>query len=423
MIKPMVASIDTFVVINKTNLNDQDRLSLTLLYQPIVGSLAISLYLTLWSYLDKDKVSSDSNTHQELVANMQMKLEDIVEAREKLEALGLVKTYYQKGEVNRYIYELYSPLSSYEFLNNPILNTALYNNVSKKEYKRIVSQFTIPKLDLSKYNDITCSFSDVYSFMASNKLDMPNVKKASHLDLAFEPTIAFHDVLAFIPEELLNYKSISKDTINVIYQLAFIYDIDSATMADMIKNAIENRKINLELLKDNLRNYYKFENKGKNALAVYRNQPLFLRQKRVENNRQSQLINQFETTNPHEFLMLKQDSKPTTKDMQLLEYLLIDQNLKPGVVNVLIDYVLKINNNKLVRPFVEQIATQWKRSHIETVSDAIAFAQAEFDSKNNKRKSKTVLKPSWFDQDIEEELLSAEESQELERKLKGVSND
>ena len=83
------------------------------------------------------------------------------------------------------------------------------------------------------------------------------------------------------------------------------------------------------------------------------------------------LINQFETIHPYEFLTLKQGSKPTTKDLETIEYLMIEQKLNPGVVNVLVDYVLKINKNKLVRSFVEQIAVQWKRSNIETVSDAI----------------------------------------------------
>ena len=39
-------------------------------------------------------------------------------------------------------------------------------------------------------------------------------------------------------------------------------------------------------------------------------------------------------------------AKPSKKDIELLEILLIDMNLKPGVVNVLIDYVLKINKIK-----------------------------------------------------------------------------
>ena len=85
--------LDNFYVVNKTILDDQDRLTLTLLYQPIIGSIAVSLYLTLWSFLDKNKITSTSNTHNDLVVSMQLKLEDIKEAKDKLEAIGLIKTY------------------------------------------------------------------------------------------------------------------------------------------------------------------------------------------------------------------------------------------------------------------------------------------------------------------------------------------
>ena len=411
--------LDNFVVINKTILNSQDRLTLTLLYQPIVGSIAVSLYLTLWSFLDRNKFNSLGNTHNDLAISMQLKLDDIKEAKDKLEAIGLIKTYLKKGEINSYIYELYGPLSAYEFFNNPILDTALYNNLNKKEYKRIVDSFSLPKVDLKGYQDISCSFKDVYNFVSTEKTGNNNIKRAKHLDLSFEPNINFNEVLSLIPEELLNIRSISKDTKELIYELAFIYDLENDAISEIIKNSLVDRKIDINLLKENCRSFYKFEHKGKIPKIVYQNQPQYLRQSQVNSTKRSKLINQFETTSPYEFLSLKQDSKPTEKDMEIIEYLMIEQKLNPGVVNVLLDYVLKINNNKLVRKFVEQIAVQWKRSKIETVSDAIDFARFEYDKKNNKPKTNKKIEaiPSWFNQDIESDMLSEEELEAFEKEL------
>ena len=411
--------LDNFVVINKTILENQDRLILTLLYQPIIGSISISLYLTLWSFLDRNKVNSLNNTHNDLVISMQLKLDDIKEAKDKLEAIGLIKTYLKKGEVNNYIYELYGPLSAYDFLNDPILNTALYNNLNKKEYKRIIDLFSMPKIDLKGYQDISCSFNDVYNFVSMNKNENSNIKKVSHLDLAFEPNINFNEVLSLIPEELLNIRSISKDTKELIYELSFIYNLDNEQITEIIKNSLVDRKIDIELLKENCRSFYRFENKGNIPKLVYQNQPLALRQSQPNNSKKARLINQFENMTPYEFLSSKQDSKPTDKDMRIVEYLIAEQKLNPGVVNVLLDYVLKINNNKLVWKFVEQIAVQWKRSNIETVSDAVDFAQKEYLSNNKKTKGKQKVEvvPSWIDQDIESDLLSDDELKELEKEL------
>ena len=52
---------DSYVVINKSLLNDNDRLVLTMLYQPIIGSVALSLYFTLWSDLNKMSIMSNEN--------------------------------------------------------------------------------------------------------------------------------------------------------------------------------------------------------------------------------------------------------------------------------------------------------------------------------------------------------------------------
>lgn len=410
--------LDSFVVINKTILNDHDRLTLNLLYQPIIGSIAINLYLTLWSFLDLHKINSAGNDHNDLVISMQIKLEDIKEAREKLEGIGLIKTYLKKGEVNNYIYELYSPLSAFEFINNPVLNTALYNNLNKKEYKRIIEVLTVPKIELKGYKNISCSFKDVFSFISSDRLSNDNIKKINHLDLSFESNINFSDILSSIPEEMLNIKSVTKEIRELISQLAFIYNMDSDEMSEIVRNSIVNRKIDIDLLKENCHSFYKFENKGKIPKLVYQNQPLYLRQQMIGTDKKSVLINQFETLSPYEFLELKQDSKPTPKDLQIVEDLIINQKLNPGVVNVLIDYVLKINNNKLVKSFIEQIAVQWKRSNIKTVRDAIDIALVEYDQKNNKKQVKRVENvPDWINKDINDELLTDEELQAFEREL------
>ncbi len=412
--------LDNFVVINKTILNDQDRLVLMLLYQPIIGGIGISLYFTLWSFLDQNKINSSGNIHSDLITSMQMKIEDIKEAREKLEGIGLVKTYLKEGEVNSYIYELYSPLSAYEFINNPILNTALYNNLTKKEYSRIIETLAIPKIDLNGYKNISCSFKDVYNFLESEKVDNKNIRKINHLDLAFEPTINFNEVLSLIPEGMLNLKNISNENKEIIYQLSFVYGLDNEAMSEIIKNSIVNYRIDIDLLKDNCRSFYKFEHKGKIPRAVFQSQPLCLRQDKVEDSRKSKLINQFEKENPYDFLASKQGARPTKKDLEIIEYLIIDQKLNPGVVNVLIDYVLKINNNKLVRSFVEQIAAQWKRSKITTVSDAMDIAMNEYDKNKTKTKKNLSVKeivPQWLTKDITEELLTDEELVQFEKEL------
>ena len=87
---------DTYIVVNKSIINDEDRTILTMLYQPIIGPLPIILYFSLWADLDKIELMSTEYTHHHLLANMQMSLNEIVENRKKLEAIGLLKTFIKK---------------------------------------------------------------------------------------------------------------------------------------------------------------------------------------------------------------------------------------------------------------------------------------------------------------------------------------
>ena len=126
-----------------------------------------------------------------------------------------------------------------------------------------------------------------------------------------------------------------------------------------------------------------------------------------DNSKRGKIINVFENTSPYEFLRAKyKGAKPTSRDMSILEELLIDVKLNPAVINVLIDYVLRTNNNKLVKSYVDTIAGQWKRSNIETALEAMQIAEKEHKKKYKKSSVSEVKKkketvPAWFNEKIE----------------------
>ena len=65
---------DTYTVINKTILNDTDKKLITMLYQPIIGYTAASLYFTLIDDLDSIQIMSNDLTHYHLMATKPLPL-------------------------------------------------------------------------------------------------------------------------------------------------------------------------------------------------------------------------------------------------------------------------------------------------------------------------------------------------------------
>ena len=396
-----------------------------LLYQPIVGSISISLYYTLWSYLDKTEILSNEWTHHHLLRDMMISNTELSESKDKLEAIGLIKTYLKKGNINNYVYELYSPVSASEFINNPLLNMALFNAVGKLEYERVVSYFKIPKINLREYVDITKKFSDIfaYSSVPLNDNLIYDIKKSNYRKLELLSKIDINTILSLISDDILNKRSLTKDMKDFLYKISYIYNYDNDDMIELIRNSTtEKHTIDKKLLQENANKYYRYDNMGKLPSIIYKNQPEYLRKENLDTSNRSRMIHLFETTSPYDFINSKyKTGNPTSSDLAIISYLLIDLNLKPGVVNVLVDYVLKINNNKLIKSFVEVIAAQWSKSGIETVEAAMEIAENEYKKKKTvttKSTKKVVETPDWFNKDIKEDIASDEEIKKLESRMK-----
>ncbi len=418
---------DSYMVINKTILNELDNKILTMLYQPIIGTTAVNLYLTLVCDLDKNEFMSIDETHHHLMTSMRMRLEDIVVAREKLEAIGLIKTYYKKGEdVNNYVYEIFSPISASEFFNHPILNIVLYNNVGKKEYERIVNYFKIPKINLNSYEDITKNFDEVFDTTPGSMFEnaLNDIKKVHKLNIDIEQIIDFELLESILPAGLISKKGFTKDIKTLINNISFIYNLKEENIKSIIINSVnEKGSIDKSLLRKNARNYYQYENSGKLPSLIYQKQPEYLRKPVGDESKRAKMIYVFETTTPYNFLKSKYNgAKPTTRDVNLIESLMFDLQLKPAVINVLIDYVIRVNNKKLSKNFVETIAGQWKRLNIMTAEDAMLQAEKESKMRKTTVKKNTYKKeeklPDWFDKEIKEDKLDKEEEEKVKDMLK-----
>ncbi len=422
---------DTFIVVNRTILSENDRKIISMLYQPIIGSIATSLYYTLWADLDKAEILSSEYTHHHLMSSLRIKMEHIVIARKKLEAVGLVKTHVKKSDVNSFVYELFSPISASEFFNHPILNIVLYNNIGKKEYENLLKYFKVPRINLSSYEDITSSFDSVFDSAPGTVYDNLNedlrVNKTG--DIKIDKTFDFDLLISSVPSGVITNKTFSKEVKELINNLSFVYNLDEMEMKSSILSSIkENGLIDKVALRKNVKNYYKFSNENKLPKLVYKSQPEYLKSPVGSESKRAKMIYVFENTSPYNFLRGRSNgAKPSTRDLGILESLLNDFKLNPGVVNVLIDYVLKINNKKLTKNFLEAIASQWKRLNIETVEEAMKAAEKEYKKMkklNEMPKGQSMGKenlPEWFDQNINKEKISVEDEKSLKDMLREFS--
>ena len=402
---------DTYKVFNRAFIGNKEKDIIVSLYQPLIGVLAVNLYLTLTNDLNEEKVESPILSHHHLMSLMLVNLDSIVEARKKLEAIGLMKTFYKEDTINNYIYVLYAPLSANEFLNHPILNVVLYNNLGKMEYEKVVEKYRMKKVSVKDFKDITTSFDKVFTSVNGYSYTNDDIRDERTRKIEIKSNIDINLIISGIPNRLTSNKCFNKETVELIVDLAYLYKIDNMNMQGLVRNAInEKGMIDKEELKNSCRNFYQFENNGKLPTLIYSKQPDYLKEPEGSNSNISKMIYTFENTSPIEYLKsCYNNAEPTSRDKKIIESLMLNQKLSPGVVNVLLDYVLSVNDKKLNKDFIETIAGQWKRLNVETVKEAMEICRKEH-KKMQKVAPKPIVKtnnknqgelPEWFDKKIE----------------------
>lgn len=419
---------DKYLIYNKGIITSEKIKILTNLYQPIIGFTAISLYLTFFNDLNNKNQESLEFTHHHLMTNMQLKLDNIIDARKKLEGIGLLKTYIKTSEINNYIYVLYSPISAYEFFNHPILNVVLYNNIGQVEYEKLQNYYKMPRINTKDYIDITSSFESIYTSSINTNLlfDNSDIVNNNSLSLAIKSDFDIDLLISSIPKRLVSDKCFTDETKELIINLSYIYKIDNMNMQGLVRSSLNERGlIDKNELRKSARNYYQFENNGRLPTLIYNKQPEYLKTPLGSDSKLSKMIYMFENTSPYDFLRKSYgNTEPTNRDKKLIENLMLEQKLNPGVVNVLIDYVLKVNNKKLNKDYIETIVGQWKRLKVETVVDAMEICKKEHkkfkktifkkEVKENYKKAETLeTLPLWFDKKIEKQDNDLDELNEV----------
>ena len=420
--KDSVTQADIYTVVNQSILTEVDRKVLISLYEPIIGSTSLSLYFTLWQDLDKSEIMSRDLNHHHLMVTLKTSLNNIITARKSLEAVGLLKSYVKENDnLNEYLYELYSPLSAYEFFNHPVLSILLLNNIGEVEYHELTEYYKKITISKKEYTEITSSMNETFKCVTPYEKENEEIRRKNKLNINISNLIDFDLIAQSLDKGVVNDKTFNKKNKELINQLAFVYNVDSIKMAEFIRLVIDNVGIiDKDKLIESVRRNYEFNNNGSLPTIVYRTQPEYLKTPVGTSNR-DKMIQVFENTKPYDFLKFKNNNnKPSARDLKILEGLAVDQGLSPGVINVLVDYAIRINDGKLNKNYLDTIASSWNRKGVKTVPqamDAVTRGHKKVVKEIVPKAKKEITIPSWMDKNNSSDEMSSEELEALEKEM------
>ncbi|MCR8851029.1 replication initiation and membrane attachment family protein [Rossellomorea sp. SC111] len=450
-----IQPIDHYTVGTYGMLQEYDRKIITFLYQPLIGSVCYSLYMSLWGEVEENRLWSTDSTHYHLMNVLSVNLQDVYEARMKLEGIGLLKVYEKRDdEDRRFLYELQPPLSPQEFFHDGMLNVYLYRKIGRTHYLRLKKFFTDVSADKSQYTDITRSFQDVFTSEPINFLhhdanvDSETGSGEQYMKYGKNDGLALDEIdfdfsllLAGLSESMVPRKAFTPKVKETVLKLSYLYGIDPLQMKNIVLSSLDaDDTIDIELLRKTARDWYGMQTgdqlpdlttRVETKKPVERDKPL---------TQEEELIDYLETTSPKDVLSdISNGGSPSKADLQAVEEVLMSQKLPMGVMNVLIQYVLLKTDMKLTKGYMEKIASHWSRKKVTSASEAMILAKNEHkqylewaegkkETKSNRRRKpiRTEKLPDWFKEDdtAEESETTVEgydfeaEKKKLEEELK-----
>ena len=106
------------------------------LYQPLIGSDALQLYMMLVIEGKRMNRFLKPSSLSRLTSFLSMSFTDLEKHFQSLEAIGLLKTFVKhENQITQYIYQLQSPLTLKAFFKNQILSSLLQESLSPEDFQ------------------------------------------------------------------------------------------------------------------------------------------------------------------------------------------------------------------------------------------------------------------------------------------------
>ena len=376
---------DYFEVYLASMISPSDRDTLFTLYQPFLGHDAVGLYFSLYSEFKKQEMTPVSSV-SDLLETMDIPIDRLQEARKMLEGIGLVQTYYKKEKEQAYYkFLLFAPKSPSDFFADVILRGLLVRAIGARKANRLAHLYKSKELKLDGYNEITCSFNEVFrpdldsdAFLSRLDADTTYTRKSKDITEGF-------DRGAFLSELEKQYRirasALKKDDLETIVQIALLYGVGELAMSEIVSRCLNENGIDFEKVKKLSLEDHRFIPERKRA---------GVKSKEIYDGkgRKAQLIALMSSTSALDFLSYRQNhSKPSPSDVRLLNDLMETYGFSSQVINPIIAYVLENYDNTLPYNLVMKIASSLKREGIETTLDAMNYL---YRTRKNQKKRPSV---------------------------------
>ena len=392
-----VDKLDKFKLITYQNIDIDERNVVTLLYQPLIGCGAFSLYLTLWSLIDRSRLKTPEYHHSKLFDLINISPAKFISTRKKLEAIGLLVVYENEDLL---LYELKAPLSAEEFIKDGSLGAYLFSQIGKANFDDIVSLFRISSIEKSGFKNITSTFDEVFESVPSLIETEETFINRSKSKITFNNDFNFEVFFEGLSKNFVDRRKITTRVKEKISRLAYVYNLDEFSMQKPFIDAVgRDKSINLDLLSKRTVYWFRLENNTNSVKLQEKGKAKKVVEDIALTN--DQVIDLCETSNPLDILNELFNVTPAAVELRIIEQLLEKTELPSEVVNFLIVFVYGYLGSFPSYNYFEKIAVDWQRRGFSTIKEVKKYIK----SRNNKQTKKGTVHKNLLPKDIESDWL------------------
>lgn len=404
-----------------------DRQVLLDFYQPIVGPEAVGLLLTLASMQTPHPQLSQRQPHSKLLVHLNIGLPALRSSLRLLEAVGLLKTYYQHDDLGDcYVYELQPSLTPEDFINDPLLSVLLLDAVGETYFKHLVQRYRRFQVDTSGLTNVSAKIFDVFHLQADDdeleQATLADARRSTKVPTSSRPQLGtpVTDFNFATLMTLLGSAGPSEEAVKQQRQLIkmehVLYGIDEPTMAQLILQATDlHNQFDSKLFKRLVAKAY--PRVARPTAEHHKDQPADSARPATQEStasqnltaQEKQLIETCQKYSPNDFLVQLKDEAGggyvTPGETKILQRLIDEGKLPAPVINLLSWYVIvEQGHATLSAGFVDAIANAWIRAGVKTVPAGLNEIHRYFQQRQGRQNSfrsyrrrpvRKEAKPQW----------------------------
>lgn len=390
-----------FTIKGDFTLSSTDQQVLSFLYLPIIKADAFSLYQMLYSF-SLSKEMGNCFYHEQAISLLGMEKARFLDARMRLEAIGLLETYRKEdrdsmGKISvSYLYRILPPATPKKFFDDALLRTALSSFVDGKQYMRLKSHFAVNGNDVfSSYQDISTKFNEVFALNVSSDADCIEDNGLLNLSKSYKKQSDFsiRELTKKLKGSIYDV-SLTKDEKSKIQDICSLYSVSVDEAFDLVvKNTTTDGSFVMKGFLEDVKTLKKYTptrtEQGSNESSGVSSD--------------SRLIKLYSTISPKKLLSIYFNAEPADFMMKFLLKLKKDCGINDEVLNVALDYSLKNTHYEFHENYIEKVVYSLCSNNVTNCYDAMLFlSNHDYEARRAKNVKKTI--PSKEKEETEKDV-------------------